>query len=53
MSPWIAEEMAKSRRHEARHATRLAPLLTQYSEQPYAACLSGLGRDGGGVSLFG
>ncbi|HEV8718017.1 MAG TPA: transposase DNA-binding-containing protein [Candidatus Binatia bacterium] len=34
MSAWVAEEMDGSQMHDARHAKRLATLLTQLSEQP-------------------
>jgi hypothetical protein len=34
MSTGVAQEMAESQRHEARHAKRLATLLTQLSAQP-------------------
>jgi hypothetical protein len=37
MSPWGAEEMAESQMHDARHAKRLATLLTQLSEQPVSS----------------
>src|SRR5262245_40593620 len=34
MSDWVAEELAESQVHDARHAKRLTTLLTQLSEQP-------------------
>lgn len=34
MSDWVAEERGESQMHDARHAKRLTPLLTQLSEQP-------------------
>ena len=37
MSTWVAEEMAESQMHDARHAKRLATLLTQLSEQPVSS----------------
>jgi Transposase DNA-binding/Transposase Tn5 dimerisation domain len=37
MSPWVAEEMAESQMRDARHAKRLATLLTQLSEQPVSS----------------
>ena len=37
MSPWVAEEMAESQMYDARHAKRLAMLLTQLSEQPVSS----------------
>ncbi len=42
MSTWVAEEMAESQMHDARHAKRLATLLTQLSEQPVSSIPSGL-----------
>lgn len=37
MSPWVAEEMAESQMHDARHAKRLAALLTRLGEQPVSS----------------
>lgn len=37
MSTWVAEEMGESPRHEARHAKRLAALLTRLGEQPVSS----------------
>ncbi len=34
MSTWVEKEMSESQMHDARHAKRLATLLTQLSEQP-------------------
>src|SRR5262245_47831012 len=34
MDNWVAEEMAESQMHDARHAKRLATLLVRLSEQP-------------------
>lgn len=34
MSTWVAEEMNESQLHDARHAQRLATLLTRLGEQP-------------------
>lgn len=37
MSPWVAAERAESQRHEARHTTRLAKLLSELSERPVSS----------------
>jgi hypothetical protein len=37
MSTWVDEEMVESQMHDARHAKRLATLLTQLSEQPVSS----------------
>jgi hypothetical protein len=37
MSNWVAEEMAESQMHAARHAKRLATLLTRLGEQPVSS----------------
>jgi hypothetical protein len=37
MSDWVAEEMAESQMHEARHVKRLATLLTQLGEKPVSS----------------
>jgi hypothetical protein len=37
MSPWVAEEMAESQMHDARHAKRLAALLARLGEQPVSS----------------
>ena len=37
MSTWGAAELAESQRHEARHAKRLAALLTRLGEQPVSS----------------
>jgi hypothetical protein len=34
MSNWVAVEMSESQMHDARHAKRLATLLTRLGEQP-------------------
>jgi hypothetical protein len=34
MSTWVDEEMIESQMHDARHAKRLATLLTRLGEQP-------------------
>jgi hypothetical protein len=37
MSTWVAAEMAESQRHDARHAKRLAAVLTRLGEQPVSS----------------
>ena len=37
MSTWVAAEMAESQMHDARHAKRLAALLTRLGEQPVSS----------------
>jgi hypothetical protein len=37
MSTWVAVEMAESQMHDARHAKRLAALLTRLGEQPVSS----------------
>jgi len=37
MSPWVAEEMAESQMHDARHGKRLATLLSELSERPVSS----------------
>lgn len=37
MSTWIAEEMAESQMRDARHAQRLATLLTRVGERPVSS----------------
>ncbi len=37
MSTWVAEEMAESQLHDARHAKRLATLLSELSERPVSS----------------
>jgi hypothetical protein len=37
MSPWVTEEMAESQMRDARHAKRLAALLTRLGEQPVSS----------------
>lgn len=37
MSEWVAEEMAESQMHDARHAKRLATLLARLGEQPVSS----------------
>lgn len=37
MSTWVGTEMAESQMHEARHAKRLAALLTRLGEQPVSS----------------
>jgi Transposase DNA-binding len=37
MSTWVAEEMAESQMHDARHTKRLAKLLSELSERPVSS----------------
>jgi Transposase Tn5 dimerisation domain/Transposase DNA-binding len=37
MSTWVTEEMAESQMHDARHAKRLAKLLSELSERPVSS----------------
>ena len=37
MSTWVAEEMAESQMHDARHTNRLAKLLSALSERPVSS----------------
>lgn len=52
MSPWVAQEMAESQLHDARHAKRLAKLLSELSERPVSSIPSACHGWAGTVAAY-